>query len=93
MIPIYLILMKYFSIEDLEILKIANQFNIFHSNVYVLESNFDVLRDFLANSQQIFEVVNRTETSQVILHRPHRLKWDVVYIYIYMLKISLIALK
>jgi len=56
---------KYYPIDEFQKLEIQNSFNIFHSNVNGLDTHFENLHEFLANSNTpCFDVINITETSQ-----------------------------
>ena len=41
---------KYYSVGDLQKLKISKNFNIFHSNVNCLENKMDLLHEFLSST-------------------------------------------
>ena len=54
---------KYYSVDAFQKLKNHKNLNIFHSNVNGLESKFDSLHDFLADTSALLDIVALTETS------------------------------
>ena len=55
---------KYHTVYDFQKLKVEKNFNIFHSNVNGLESKFDTLHTFLAESLTAMSAIAITETSE-----------------------------
>ena len=55
---------KYHSVNEVQNLKIEEDFNIFHSNVNGLESKFENLHTFLNGSKSAMDVVAISETSE-----------------------------
>ena len=54
---------KYYSVNEVQNLKINNNFNIFHSNVNGLEAKIDNLYEFISNTSSELDVIAITETS------------------------------
>ena len=54
---------KYYSVDDLKKIKLVNNINIFHNNVNGLETKFDLIHNFLANSSSEIDIITITETS------------------------------
>ena len=55
---------NYYSVKELQKLKMSNNFNIFHININGLENKFDLLHEFISNSDSNFDIIGITETSQ-----------------------------
>ena len=55
---------NYYSITEMQKLKMSKNFNIFHTNINGLENKFDLLYEFLSNSDSDFDIIGITETSQ-----------------------------
>ena len=57
---------KYYTIKEVELLNISNNFNIFHhSNIKGLESKLDNLNEFLSGISYKIDVIALTETSEI----------------------------
>ena len=54
---------KYYSVGELQKIKMSKNFNIFHSNVNGIENKMDLLHEFLSSTSD-FDVIAITETSQ-----------------------------
>ena len=55
---------KYYSVGELQKIKMSKNFNIFYSNVNGIENKMDLLHEFLSSTSSDFDVVAITETSQ-----------------------------
>ena len=55
---------KYYSVDEFQKLKSNTSLNIFHNNVNGLETKFDKLQNFFANSFLDLDIIAITETSQ-----------------------------
>ena len=55
---------KYYSVNDVYILKNPKKINIFHTNVNGLESKLDNLKEFLSATVTKMDVIAITETSE-----------------------------
>ena len=55
---------KYYSVGELQKIKMSKIFNIFHSNGNGIEYKMDLLHEFLSSTSSDFDVVAITETSQ-----------------------------
>ena len=55
---------NYYSVKELQKLKMSNNFNIFHTNINGLENKFDLLHEFISNSDSNFDIIGINETSQ-----------------------------
>ena len=52
---------NFYSVKEMQKLKILNNFNIFHTNINGLENKFDLLHEFLSNSDSDFDIIGITE--------------------------------
>ena len=54
----------YYSVEDFKFLNIPKKFNIFHTNINVLESKLDHLYEFISGTSNKIDIVALTEASE-----------------------------
>ena len=57
---------KYYTVNEVQNLRINNNFNIFHSNINGLDSEFDNLYEFISNTSSEFDIITITETSKMM---------------------------
>ena len=55
---------NYYSVKEFQKLEMSKNFNIFHTNINGLENKFDLLHEFISNSDSNFDISGITETSQ-----------------------------